>query len=126
MMLKTMIARLKYYSAEQRLDQAAKRLAQALKYSPDQPRDTNGRWVDWIHAGAATGTEEESSTVAGPWNELNRVKCEAQFDSDMLQCSLVASARFRAACENQAMTRRTTCMKDDPVPPLIYYLADAQ
>jgi hypothetical protein len=122
-MSQTQINRMKYLAAESRFLGEAAQLGAALKYSPDQPRAPAGRpeGGQWI-----TQAGSESTDVAGVWNELNRAKCEAQYDSDMLQCSFAASARYRSACENQAMTRRNTCMKDDPIPPLIYYLASTQ
>ena len=113
-MLKRLSNALKYQAAGDRVITTGRRAATA-KYSPDQPRDNIGRWIDWIRS------ESNPERTAGLWNELNRAKCDAQFDRDMFQCSFVASGRFRSACDNQAMTRRTTCMKDDPVPPLIYF-----
>jgi hypothetical protein len=87
------------------------------KYDPNQPRApagqrNGGQWVDW----------DQSKKVAGPYNEANRAKCEALYESDTFQCSFVASARNREACYEQAMVRHTTCMKELPIPGLIYYL----
>ena len=124
MLLTTLLNNLRCHAASNKMISASKNLA-TTKYSPDQPRDRLGRWIEWVNSQPSQSADDPSE-VAGIWNELNRAKCESQFDRDMLQCSFVASGRYRSACENQAMTRRTTCMKDDPVPPLIYYLADAR
>jgi hypothetical protein len=125
MMFKRIGNELRYHAAGNRVLTAWHRI-RATKYSPDQPRDVTGRWIDWVGHGEDRPASSSDSEVAGLWNEANRAKCEAQFDSDMFHCSFVAQARYRSACENQAMTRRNTCMKDDPIPPLIYRLADAQ
>ncbi len=122
-MSRTLINQLRYFAAESRVLGEAAQLRTVLKYRPDQPRapaggPDGGQWIPL--------SGNNPADVAGVWNEVNRAKCEAQFDSDMLQCSFAASARYRSACENQAMTRRNTCMKDDPIPPLIYYLASAR
>lgn len=69
-------------------------------------------------ASGLTGTVPTKRWV----NEANRTKCELQYDSDLFQCSLAASARSRQACREQAQSRFTLCMKDQPVPDLIYYL----
>jgi len=74
----------------------------------------------WILVGGTT------IKVAGPWNDVNRPKCNAQYESDMFQCSFARAARSRAACEDQAMTRFVSCMKVNPVPPHIYYLGDSR
>ena len=88
-----------------------------LKYSPDQPRSpagkpNGGQWID----------RDRAHEAMGLFNEANRAKCELQYDSDLFQCSLAASARSRQACREQAQSRFTLCMKDQPVPDLIYYL----
>ena len=87
------------------------------KYNPDQPRSPAGRpdggqWVDW----------DRAKDSAGLYNEVNRAKCEAQYDSDMFQCSFGASGRSRQVCREQAQSRYTLCMKDLPIPDLIYLL----
>lgn len=88
-----------------------------VKYNPNQPRAPAGRpdggqWID----------SHSSSKVAGPFNELNRAKCEAQYQSDEFQCTFAALARSRQACLEQARSRYTSCMKDLPIPDLTYYL----
>lgn len=88
-----------------------------VKYSPNQPRAPAGRpdggqWID----------SHSSVKVAGPFNELNRAKCEAQYQSDEFQCTFVSSARSRQVCFEQARSRHTSCMKDLPIPDLTYYL----
>ena len=88
-----------------------------LKYSPDQPRapagqPDGGQWINWNRTREAMGL----------YDEANRAKCELQYDSDMFQCSFAASARSRQACREQAQSRFTLCMKNLPIPDLIYYL----
>lgn len=115
-------ARLRYQIAGAKLlVNAARMILVRRKYHPDQPRapagrPDGGRWIPWT----------DRPDVAGPFDELNRAKCEAQYESDMFQCKFVASGRSRWACEEQAMTRYVSCMKDLPVPPHNYYLGDAQ
>ncbi len=86
------------------------------KYDPDQPRAPagtaeGGQWVVW----------SRTSKVAGMYNEANRAKCEAQYESDMFQCSF-STGYSRIACREQAQNRYTLCMKDVPIPDLIYCL----
>ena len=88
-----------------------------VKYSPKQPRapagqPDGGQWVEWDH----------SKDSAGLYNEANRAKCEAQYESDMFQCTFGASGRSRQACREQALVRHNLCMKDLPIPDLIYLL----
>ena len=87
------------------------------RYNPLQPRSPAGRpdggqWVPWDRG---TGT-------AGLYNESNRTRCEAQYESDMFQCDFGLSGRSRAACREQAQIRYVNCMKDLPIPDLIYLL----
>ena len=122
-MLRLLINRIEYHTAADKVRLAARRLQKfQRKYRPDQPRAPAGRpdGGQWVLVGGS------AVKVAGPWNDLNRPKCEAQYDSDMFQCSFARSPRYRAACEDQAMTRFVSCMKDDPVPPHIYYLGDTR
>lgn len=115
-MLKTYLHRLNYMIAESKLQAEASKVGRWLrKYSPDQPRapagqPDGGQWIPW------------NRVAAGAFNELNRAKCELQYESDMFQCKFVASARSRWACEEQAMVRYVSCMKDFPIPPHNYYL----
>ena len=122
-MLRALINRSEYHTAADRIRLAAIRLQQwQRKYRPDQPRapagvPEGGQWI------LVDGT---AIKVAGPWNDVNRPKCNAQYEGDMFQCSFARAARSRAACEDQGMTRFVSCMKDNPVPPHIYYLGDSR
>jgi hypothetical protein len=73
------LARLRYEIASALLVLEAWKLHRhTRKYSPDQPRvpagsRDGGQRTDWHH-----GPKQ-----AGPFNEINRSMCEAQYDSDM-------------------------------------------
>lgn len=64
---------------------------------------------------------DRTRDVAGAWDELNRDKCDSQLERDMFQCQFVANYRFRKACEDQATSRHTACMKNNLLPPFSYY-----
>lgn len=139
-MLKILTGRLRYFAAQNAVHEKAAQLGALLKYSPDQPRvpagqSDGGQWVPWVGRPARSNSSESgpngdeqhpnggggSVLLAGIFNELNRAKCDAQYEKDMFQCRFVSSARFRSACENQAMSRFVACMKDDLLPPFIYF-----
>ena len=111
---------MRYFSAESELERAASLLQEALKYSPDQPRVPAGQSDGGQWRRRRGNDAPDTTQVAGPFNDLNRVKCDAQMERDMFQCTFVSSARFRSACENQAMSRWVACMKDDLIPPFTY------
>lgn len=113
------LRRLSHQIASLRVMLKALRLSR--RYHPDQPRapagrPDGGRWVDW----------DRARDVAGPYNEANRVKCELQYDSDMFQCSFVRDPVSRHFCGESARSRHTACMKDFPMPDLIYYVGVKQ
>ena len=62
--------------------------------------------------------------MASPFDGPGRAICDTQYESDMFQCKFVASTRSRRACEEQAMVRYVSCLKDQPLPPHNYYLGD--
>lgn len=98
--------------ASARVTMALLRLGELiLKYDPDQPRvpagnPTGGQWISM-----------DRIRLAGKWNGGNYDKCEAQYERDMFQCRMTV---WSPACSNQAMVRRTACMKDEPIPPFNY------
>lgn len=104
-----LLARAEYVIASGRLTIIGLGLERLLrKYNPAQPR---------VPAGRPTGGQWTRTRVAGRWNDGNYAKCEAQYESDMFQCRMTV---WSPACSNQAMLRRTACMKDDPLPPFNY------
>jgi hypothetical protein len=121
-MNKLELGRLSYAVSGARVMLIAARILHLLgKYSPSQPRapagqPEGGQWVPW----------NRSPTVAGPFDEINRAKCEAQYESDLFQCSFAASGRSGAACREQAMSRYMLCMKGLPIPGHIYLLGGAR
>lgn len=79
----------------------------------------------WDHLGKPSDRDlpyREGSPYDGPGREL----CEAQYTKDMFQCRFAVSPRYKGSCRAQAMVRYVACLKDDPIPPFNYYLADAQ
>ena len=98
--------------ARARLTLAMLRLGIELaKYDQNQPRvprgsPQGGQWTD-----------DGRISVAGKYNEANRAGCEAQYETDMLQCRFVTYWR---SCESQAMVRLVACMKGDLIPPFNY------
>lgn len=107
-----LLRRAEYAIASGRLTLLGMRFERLLrKYDPAQPR---------VPAGQSTGgqwTTSDRVHVAGPWNKANYDKCELQYESDMFQCRMTV---WSASCSNQAMLRRTACMKDEPLPPFNY------
>jgi len=118
MMLRSLINRIEYHTAADKLRLAAMRLQQwQRKYSPDQPRapagqPSGGQWIPW------------DRQTATPYDGPGRVLCDDQYNSDMFQCRFAVSPRYRGSCRAQAMVRYVACLKDDPIPPFNYYLAD--
>jgi hypothetical protein len=55
----------------------------------------------------------------GKWNQGNYEKCEAQYEKDIFQCRMMLWNPFRV---DQALSRRTACMKDDPIPDFFHVL----
>ena len=106
-----LLRRVEYAIASGRLTLLGMKFESLLrKYDPAQPRvpagqSTGGQWTDG------------GILVAGSWNNTNYAKCELQYESDMFQCRMTV---WSASCSNQAMLRRTACMKDDPIPPFNY------
>ena len=96
--------------AEAQLNLATIKLSLALlKYDPNQPR---------VPAGSPNGGQwSGSNQIAGKWNETRRQECEAQYESDILQCRMVLWNPF---CEDQARSRMTACMKGNPIPPFFH------
>ena len=64
--------------------------------------------------------------MSSPYDGPGRALCEEQYDKDMFQCRFGISPRYKGSCRAQAMVRYVTCLKDDPIPPFNYYLADAR
>jgi hypothetical protein len=102
--------RLAHKIADARLSVAHLKLRIAfVKYDPNQPR---------IPAGQSTGGQWVGrNQLAGKWDETRRQECEAQYESDILQCRMVLWNPF---CEDQARSRMTACMKGNPVPPFFH------
>lgn len=104
--------------AELRLQIAAGRLFEALlKFDPNQPRvpagtPEGGQWT-------TTGGAARQSRVAGKWDPGKYDECEAQYERDILQCRMVPWNPF---CVDQAISRRTACMKGDPIPDFFHVL----
>jgi hypothetical protein len=97
---------------------AAVRLGGLLsKYRSDQARIPAG------HPNGGQWTDDPRSVHrqdnAGKWDERRLEECEAQFESDMLQCRMVPWNPF---CVDQALSRRTACMKGDPIPDLFHIM----
>jgi hypothetical protein len=111
------LGQLQYSIVADRFVSAATKLFDRIeKYNPNQPR---------ISAGSPEGgqwTTSNGSRVAGKWNSANYAKCEAQYESDILQCRMMLWNPF---CEDQALSRRTACMKDLPIPPF-FHTGDAR
>ena len=106
-----LVRRAEYAAASGKLTLLSLQLEALLrKYDPGQPR---------VPAGQSTGGQWTSDgvLVAGAWNKSNYDKCEAQYESDMFQCRMTV---WSPACSDQAMRRRTACMKDDLLPPFNY------
>jgi len=120
MTLSQLTRRMRMYAAANDFRVRAVRLARLFtKYSPDQPRAPAGRpdggqWVPW------------NRLIASPFDGPGRAICDTQYESDVFQCKFVASARSRRACEEQAMVRYVSCLKDQPLPPHNYYLGDSR
>lgn len=55
----------------------------------------------------------------GKWNQGNYEKCEAQYEKDIFQCRMMLWNPF---CVDQAISRRTACMKDDPIPDFFHVM----
>lgn len=108
------LARLRFHLVAATLQMRADSLNSLIeKYSPSQPR---------IPAGVPEGgqwTQIDGISVAGKWNERNRAKCEAQYESD------ISNAPWNPFCESQAMSRMTACMKGDPIQPF-FHIGDAR
>ena len=101
-----------------RLQIAARRLGRMLlKFDPDQPRVPAGspEGGQWTETGGAPG----QTRVAGKWDPNKYDVCEAQYETDIFQCRMVTWNPF---CIDQAISRRTACMKGDPIPDLFHVL----
>lgn len=110
------LRQIQYSIVADKLVRSARELFDRIeKYNPDQPR---------VPAGSPDGGQWTSngSRVAGQWNPENYAKCELQYERDILQCRMMPWNPF---CEDQALSRRTACMKDLPIPPF-FHTGDAR
>lgn len=88
------------------------------KYSPDQPRDDQGRWTSG--GGGAEGKPSSSTTEAEPVAENSRISAQVAADCDTMHRKdlFVCRAVRLRACYEQAYLRLTNCQAGRPYPPL--------
>jgi hypothetical protein len=96
----------------------------ARKFSPDQPRDSRGRWVD--ESGGSTSEVVSQTDAIGPnpapyllaaGGRQSAAYCWNQFHIDELYCASLRRT-IRSACRSQAMERYSACITGKPIPPL--------
>lgn len=90
----------------------------STKFDPQQPRIPRGRpdGGQWTAVGRSSSPRR---LAMGKWNQGNYEKCEAQYEKDIFQCRMMLWNPF---CVDQTISRRTACMKDDPIPDFFHVM----
>lgn len=93
-------------------------LVRASKFNPDQPRvpagnPEGGQWTGGGDGFVGTLPVDAIATSGGP---ALRALCEAQFERDIFQCTMVGLR----SCYAQAYERYSACLARRPIPPFNY------
>ncbi len=92
-------------------------------FTPDQPRDEQGRWTNSAFVtdvvttdddAIITGTTPLDIIAARP--QFSLAECEGQYKRDTFHCTMVGLP----SCHRQAAQRYAACLGGTQIPPLSY------